>query len=139
MQQQSHKRQSGVRPSHFGEQVTADHIVAEAESSRSACGDRDALLVYDRATRYRACYPLQDKTAESAAIAMRDFLHGSECKLLHMDSSPELAATARTLGISHATSPPGRPQSNGVVEWQVRHVCKGARSILHAAGLPERF
>ena len=68
-----------MRPSHFGEQATADHIVAEAESSRSASGDRDALLVYDRATRHRACYPLQDKTADSAVLAMRHFLHGSEC------------------------------------------------------------
>ena len=81
MQMKSHRRQFGIRPSTFGEQITADHIVAEAESSRSAGGDRDALLVYARATRYRACYPLQDKTAESATIAMRHFLHGLECRL----------------------------------------------------------
>ena len=75
-----------------------------------------SLLVYDRATRFRACYPLHDKTAESAVVAFKHFLHGSTCKLLHTDASPELASAARLLSIPHATSPPGRPQANGVIE-----------------------
>ena len=119
--------------------MTADHVIAEAEDSRSSSGDKDALIVYDRATRFRACYPLPSKSAEHAAQALKKFLHESPCRLLHTDSSPELASSARTLGAPHAVSPPGRPRANGVVERQVRHICEGARSIFHQAGLPEKF
>ena len=40
------------------------------------CIRDSALLVYDRATRFRACYPLPDKTAESAVVAFKHILHG---------------------------------------------------------------
>ena len=102
MQQKHHRRQYGVRPASFGDQVTVDHIMAEAEKSRSSSGDRNALIIYDRATRFRACYPLPSKSAECAAQALRHFLHEVPCRLLHSDSSPELASAARSLGIPHS-------------------------------------
>ena len=37
----------GVRPALFGEQITADHIVARSERSQGVTGQEDALLVTD--------------------------------------------------------------------------------------------
>ena len=131
MQQKQHRRQFVPRPAAFGDQVTADHVIAEVENSRSSSGDRDALIVYDRATRFRACYPLPSKSAECTVQALKHFLHEAPSRLLHTDSSPELASAARTLGVPHSVCPSGRPQANGVVERQIRHIREGARCVLH--------
>ena len=46
----------GPVPTAFGEEVTADHIIARSARSQSVTGDHDALLIYDRATKWVDCY-----------------------------------------------------------------------------------
>ena len=57
MQQKPHRRGAslGPPPEHFGEQVTADHIVIMNESAFCRNSERDALVVMGRATKWIEC------------------------------------------------------------------------------------
>ena len=59
-------------PSKFGEQVTADHIIAQDVVDKSVLGDR--TIVLDRATRWLDAFPLLTKSALDTANALQDFL-----------------------------------------------------------------
>jgi hypothetical protein len=78
-QHKPHKRSLGLgpRPEKFGDEITADHIVAESDISQGIGGHREALVILDRATRWIECYPLKTKGWEDAHRAFVDFLgHG---------------------------------------------------------------
>ena len=44
-------------PQKFGDLVNADYIVAQSEDSMGLTGERDALVIVDRATNYKDCFP----------------------------------------------------------------------------------
>jgi hypothetical protein len=143
MQQKAHKRVGanlGDRPLVFGDQLTADHIVANAAEDQSLGGDRDALVITDRATGFVECYPVKTKSADDAYRAFQEFL-GPHCRpgKVHTDNSQELIKALSDLGIVHERALPYRPQSNGVAERAVRRVLEGTRTILMQAGLPPPF
>ncbi len=56
------RRDIGWKPTMFGEQITADHLIAESERSQSFLGDKDAIVVYDRGTGWKECYPVPTKS-----------------------------------------------------------------------------
>ena len=62
-------RPLGAVPAAFGDQLTADHIIARSERSQGVTGQEDALLVMDRATKWVDCFPLKDKSAENARVS----------------------------------------------------------------------
>jgi hypothetical protein len=64
-------------PRCFGDQITADHVVANAEKSQGLTGDKDALVIKDRFTKYVEGYPLPTKSADDAYGAFRDSLVGN--------------------------------------------------------------
>ena len=61
-------------PSKSGEQFTADHIIAQDVVDESVLGDRTALIVLDRATKWMDAFPLLTKSALDTANALQDFL-----------------------------------------------------------------
>ena len=126
-------------PTVFGEQVTADHLIAQDIGDESILGDKVALVVLDRATRWLACYPLLSKGATDAAVALADFMGKEKMQSFYSDNSPELAKIARDEGWRHPTSTPGRPDTNGVAERAVRKVCEGTRTALVHAGLHPKW
>ena len=74
----------------------------------------------------------------------RAFMHfaGSNDKIdrLYCDNAKELEkAAAEELGWRVDTSTPYRHTSNGVAERSNRRVIDGARTLLHASGLPHCF
>jgi hypothetical protein len=67
MQYRGHRNKGGVLDADikkFGDSITADHLIAQNELSRGITGDRDALVIKDRATGWIACYPVLDKSAD---------------------------------------------------------------------------
>jgi hypothetical protein len=142
MQQKPHKRTKGLgeRPALFGEQLTADHIVAQSLEDQSMDGDRDAVVITDRATGFLDCYPVRSKSAEDAYKAFQEFLGPRVFPLLvYTDNSQELIRALTDLGVVHEKALPYRPQSNGVAERAVRRVLEGSRSVLLQSGLPPPF
>ena len=57
----------GPVPLAFGDEAIADHIIARSARSQSVTGDHDALLIYDRATKWVDCYPVRTQSASDAA------------------------------------------------------------------------
>jgi len=133
----SGRRDPEEGPKEFGEQVTADHIiVGDADKGRG--GERAAVVVLDRATRWFAAYPVPDKSADEAFTCLSHFVGPkAEVKSFYSDNSPELRRAALELRWPHPTATPGRPDRNGVAERAVRTAEEGARSLLLHAGLPE--
>ena len=60
-------------PVEFGELVNADHVISHSDESMGLTGERDALVVVDRATVYIDCFPLMSKTAPDAHGALLEF------------------------------------------------------------------
>ena len=127
-------------PTKFGEQVTADHIIAQDVVDERVLGDRTALIMLDRATKWLDACPLLTKSALDTANALKDFL-GPKDKIesFYSNNSPELKKVAHDNGWEHTTSTPGRPETNRVAERAVRSVVEGTRTALEHAGLPARW
>ena len=94
----------------------------------------------DAYTGWLACYPAAQNSTEEAHFALNDFVGPTEkVGLCYSDCAPELMAAAKRLRWRHATSTPGRPETNGAAERAVRAVLEGARSLLAASGLPHSW
>ena len=73
-------------------------------------------------------------------FALNDFVGPKEkVGTFYSDCAPELMAAAKRLRWRHATSTPGRPETNGSAECAVRALIEGARSLLAASGLLHRW
>ena len=127
-------------PKEFGEQVTADHIIAQDIVDNSILGDKTALIVMDRATQWIDVFPLLSKSALDTAVALKDFVGSmGQIDSFYSDNSPELKQVAHVNGWKHSTSTPGRPETNGVAERAVRTVIEGTRTALEQAGMTPRW
>ena len=126
-------------PVEFGDQITADHIIAHSERSMGVTGDKAAVVVGDRATGWFEGFPLEAKSEERTLRAFRQFMGSDTVKRAWSDNSGELIAALNTLRITHDTSLQGRPQSNGRAERLVRRVMDGAKTLLLQAGLPRGY
>ena len=126
-------------PKAFGDQVTADHIIV-SEEDKGRAGERAAIAVIDRATRWFGAYPVADKSADEAFRCLSHFAGPRDVvQSFYSDNSPELKRAALELRWPHPTSTPGRPDRNGVAERNVRVATEGARALLMHAGLPENW
>ncbi len=123
------------KPEQFGDQTTADHLITRDELDKGSEGQETAVVVMDRFTGWRDCYPKASKSADDAYAALLDFQGPKDTvKYFYSDSSPELQKAATDLGWCHGTATPGRKESNGVAEAAVKSVIQGTRSILEKAG-----
>ena len=103
----------GPPPEHFGEQVTADHIISRSKWSEGITGDLDAVLIYDRATRWVDSYPVRSKSADDAYNRFQDFTGSKQClEYVYVDDSRELSAALDQLGIPNDSATPGRPRTS---------------------------
>ena len=123
----------------FGDQITADHIVAYSERSQGVTGDCAALVLGDKATGWLEGYAIAGKTTVDTSCALRYFAGSEVIKRAWSDNSPELIAAFHETGVTHDTSTQGRPQSNGRAERLVRRCMDGARTLSLQAGLPPCF
>ena len=131
------KRRMGPAPKKFGDQITADHLIAHSERSQGFCGESAALVMRDRATNYVGSYGLDGKFAIDTLQAFQQWLGASRPKFVWTDNSKELIWACAQLKTSHGTSTQGLPQSNGIAEGTVKLVSEGTRCSLLGAGLPQ--
>ncbi len=103
MQASPHRRNAGSDPQPdaktFGDLVTCDHVVTQSTADTSVDGDRTALVIQDRATRWLECHPRASKTAEDAKAALQHFVGPTDkVSLLYCDNASELLGAAHSLG-----------------------------------------
>ena len=67
------------RPKTFGQQVVADHLIAQSELDKGINGETCALIICDRHTDILACYPLRKKDKDEAYTALNDFEGAKRC------------------------------------------------------------
>ena len=123
-------------PAKFGDLVTGDHIILADDESASRHGDYVALVLQDSFTKWIECHPAETKSAEECKKAFTHFTGNGEIERFYSDGSKELAKMTADLGISHDTSTPYRPETNGVAERAVRRVLEGSRAVLLQSNLP---
>ena len=94
-----HRGWRAAKAKKFGDVITCDHVIPYEADREDVDDRRTAFVIYDIGTKFIACYPLKDKTAESAEIAIRHFLGPQAVALLYSDGSGEIDAAARSLGV----------------------------------------
>jgi hypothetical protein len=96
--------------------------------------------MFDFATGWVSCFPVNSRSEEDTLQAFRDFV-GTKDKVLsfYSDGAPEIMACAKTMLWTSDTSTPGMPRTNAIAESKVKLVINGSRSLLLQAGLPSRF
>ncbi len=73
------------RPTAFGDEITADHIVAYSVRSQGITGHQAAVVFGDRATGWFDGFPIAGKTAPDTSDALRRFM-GSETGMVRQFS-----------------------------------------------------
>jgi hypothetical protein len=128
----------GPLPTKFGEQITCDHLIARSAQAQGAEGERNMLVVKDRATGYIDCFPVMSKRADEVSRSLVSFLGRVKPGMIYTDCAPELAKAIEKIA-QHGTARPYRHETNGVIERAIQLVTNGARANLAQAGLPSRY
>jgi hypothetical protein len=86
-------------------------------------------------TKWLQSYASATKSSEDTKKGFQRFL-GPQCRAKHVytDGSKEFAKALSDLELSHDTSTPHRPQTNGVAERAVRRVKEGTSCTLMQSG-----
>ena len=112
-------------PKAFGDLITADHIAMLNPEEASSSGDKAALVMQDRYTRWLECYPTPEHTTHATTTAFKMFLGQCSATRAYIDGSQELKGACKAMGIVQDDATPHRPQTNGVAERAVRRVLEG--------------
>ena len=135
----SHKTEDD-RPKEFGERITADHLVAHSEDSEGITGDKDAFIIGDLHSEWIYGYPVNSRDTDDTYACFTHFL-GPDMVMGHLysDSSKEIEAAAKSLGVPHTQATPGMHRTNAKAESHVKIVLRGTRTLLCQAGLPHAY
>jgi hypothetical protein len=60
-------------PVAFGDQTTGDHLITQNELDQGSEGQETAVVLKDRFSGWRDCYPKASKSADDAYAALLDF------------------------------------------------------------------
>ncbi|MDP7647001.1 MAG: hypothetical protein QGH82_02875, partial [Candidatus Woesearchaeota archaeon] len=143
---QQNANKDTVRPTFFGEQITADHVIFN-ERDQSHDLKRFLVTVKDRFTNWLEVFPCVSKDANHTEMSLRDFYgapdndprHWGHKPLLYTDNSGEFIAAAKALGWLHDCATDNRPATNGVIERANRIILAGLRCALHESGLEHKL
>ena len=90
-------------------------------------------------TRWLECCPTPEHSTISIIMASRQFLGQCSAKRAYVDGSQELKGARKARGIMADVATPHRPQTNCVADRAARRGLEGARAVLLASGLPQRW
>ena len=129
-----------VEADHFGQHLTADHLVIRDDEEMDIDGARVALVVKDVATDFRYVYPAARRSTRECIAAFKHFVRSTDdVGVFYSDNSPELIATAERLGWRHQTSFAYVSKTNAMAERSIRSVIDGTRVNLEQAGLHHQY
>ena len=82
--------------------MTADHIATQDEWDVGISGDKTALVIFVRATKWLDVWPLRTKSGDDAYFALQQFAGPNAPKMyLYSDGSGEIAKAVNQLGWHH--------------------------------------
>ena len=110
--------------------LKSDHLGANGEKTGA---------YVDRATYMRNFYPAIQRNSQQTQSALRHFSGARSPTVVYSDCSKEICKAVEDLGALPWTSTPHRPQSNSLMEKQVRTLTDGVRAILLHPGFPHNF
>ena len=132
-------------PKEFGDMLTADHKVM-AQDEISKAGDKYALIIVDRFTKWLQAFPCKTKSTPEAKSMFQRFMGpGNSAKYVYLDGAGEFEKALNELEASsdgkwlHDKATPYRPQTNGVAERAVRKTKEGTSAALVQAGIGEEW
>ena len=109
--------------------------LARPQGKRWINGEKDGIVLSDLATNAIGCYPVKDRSSESAYNAFKSFAGACRVDRLHTDGAPEFERSAKALGWNVTNSLPDDPTGNAIAENRVKQVLGGTRTCLNHAGL----
>jgi transposase InsO family protein len=127
------------------------HIDLRGPYTPGVKGELYQLLIIDECTHYAVGSTLLHKSDafssfERFATAANNFHHakGYSIQFIRSDNGGEFIGAEWTpllirLGMQRQRTSPYTPHQNGIVERLNRTIAESTRTMLHAAGLPERF
>ena len=115
----------GPTPAKFGDQCTCDHLISRNSEGQFMpdpdfegwVGANNALLMLDRATKYKDVFPTGTRSYDETIAAFQEF-QGKEdtVQFFYSDGAPELIKAATKMKWGHDTSTPGVHESNALAE-----------------------
>lgn len=76
------------KPTKFGDSITTDHAILN-ELNLSKKGDKVALIIQDRFSKWLACYPSASKSADETERALRKLMGQIRPGVVYADGSLE--------------------------------------------------
>ena len=141
MRQRPARRRNPVlprEPKEWGDTLLADHLTVggkKPDLALSVDGERYGLLLKDLGSNLKDLFPSKKKTRASCVMAIREFGGTTRWQTFASDNAPELISAARDEFMTHATSTPWRPESNGLIEREIGITSDGTRALLAQSGL----
>jgi hypothetical protein len=118
-----------------------DHFISKGHIHGGADGSNVGLVIIDRGTKYKACYPKATKANIHTKAGMKHFVGPNrKPKLTYSDNAPEYISSLTEENWTFDTATTGRSESNGVAERAVEDVKQGTTSSLLQGGMfPEHW
>ena len=103
--------------------------------SQGLNGEKYAVIIGDRYSKWILRYPVGSKSADETYACFTYFFGPClKIKYLRMDSSEDLRAAAKSLGVPNGFSTPGILSTNRYGESYVKVVARGIKVMLASAG-----
>ena len=125
----------GTTPTTLGTTPTLLGTSLRSDLALGVGKKRFGILLKDLGTAVKDLFPTKSKSKASCVMAIRELGGTTRWKTFASDNALELIAAAREEYMTHATSTPWRPESNGVIEREIGITSDGTRAMLAQSGL----